>query len=695
MWRFRRVLFLLALLGVAGISGVVLILANVPLTAVEPPVETSFILDADNNKLAELSGGENRVLRDLDEMSPTLVDAVLAAEDRDFFSHPGIDLSAIVRATMADLSGRPLQGGSTITQQYVKNVYVGRERTLARKLKEAALAVKLERKLDKREILERYLNTIYFGRGAYGAQAAARSYFAKDVGDLTVRESAYLAGLIRAPEAADASRDPQEADARRDRVLVAMAKAGFISPRERADGVAEPVDAYVRPRDEAVEDRIVGGEVGTQYFVEYVRQQLYQRYGEELVTGGGLQVHTTLDLDLQRSAYEAVYGTLDRPDDPAGALVALDADGNVRAMVGGRRLGTDSPYAKVNFAMGTEGGGSGRQAGSAFKPFVLAEAVRQGYSVRSMFASPSQVVFPGADAGRAYTVRNYDNAAHGSVSLLDATRVSSNTVYAQLAEALGPARVAEEAGRLGIRSKVPPELSVALGTAEVSALEMADAFLTFATRGLQVDPLAITEVTDSDGELIDRFTPEKERVLEPQQADVVNHVLQSVVTGGTATRADFGRPVAAKTGTTQGNGDAWLVGFTPGLSTAVWMGYPEGQSRQMGNVHGIAVTGGTLPAEIFRKFMSVATADPRYGGDFVEPASLGGRFLSGRVPVTAPEPETTTTIAPEPVTAPEPSTAASPAPTTVGGPTTTATTATTTKGPKDTIPSAPTVPSLP
>ncbi|HEV2809360.1 MAG TPA: transglycosylase domain-containing protein [Acidimicrobiales bacterium] len=678
----------MGLLFVFSLAGVGFVLANVPLPEVDLPVETTFLLDANGNKLAELSGGEDRVSVPLERMSPNLVNAVLAAEDRDFFTHPGIDLSAIARATIADLRGRPLQGGSTITQQYVKNTYTGNERTLVRKLKEATLSVKLEQQLDKEQILERYLNAIYFGRGAYGIQAASGSYFGKDASQLDIGEAAYLAGLIRAPEAADASRDVETANRRRNNVLVAMEVEGHIDAARRQALEATPVDQMegFRVRDDVVKDSIVGGEAGTQHFVEYVRAQLLERYGDAVLYGGGLRVKTTLDPELQASAYESVYGTLNREGDPAGALVSIDAGGQVRAMVGGKAMrpeDDESPFASVNFAVGKEGGGGGRQPGSAFKPFVLAEAVSEGYSVESAFPSPRQVVFPGANAGKDYPVTNYDGAAYGTQNLVEATRVSSNTVYAQLAETLGTTEVAEMANRLGIRSDIPVgQLSVALGSTEVSVLDMADAYLSFATRGVQVDPLVITEVTDADGRVIDQFSATRERVLEPDQADVVNFVLQGVVESGTGTRADFGRPLAGKTGTTQENGDAWFVGYTPGLSTAVWMGYPEGQARPMDSVHGVEVTGGSFPADIFRKFMSAALdQDPEtFGGDFVDPGDLSGRLLTGSRRVvgeaesttaTTEASDSTTTSAPPPApttTAAVPSTTAQPRPTTTSPP---------------------------
>ena len=647
LWRLRRPLFLIVLLAVAGLSGVGYVLARVPLPEADVPVETTFLFDADGNRLAELSGGENRTSIPLADVSPHLVNAVLAAEDRQFFRHPGVNFAAITRAAIADLRGRPLQGGSTITQQYVKLVFVGTERTIVRKLKEATLAVKLERELAKEEILERYLNRIYFGRGAHGVQAAAQAYYGVDAGDLTAGQSAYLAGLIRAPEAADASRAPDEADARRDLVLRAMVEEGYLSGEERDAIAAVPVADTVRARDEAVQDKVEGAAYGTQYFVEHVRRQLAARFGDARVNGGGLRVHTSIDLGLQRAAYEAVYAdVLAEEGDPAGALVAVDTGGWVRAMVGGRDWDAEDPFARVNFATGTDGGGTGRQAGSSFKPFVLATAVADGFSVESAFDAPASIVFPGANAGRDYTVHNYENAGYGRMNLVEATARSVNTVYAKLIEAIGVERVAGFTRELGITSEVPPLLSITLGTPSVSVLEMASAYATFATRGVRVEPNVIVKVTDADGNVLWEPSPRVTRVMEEAEADVVNHVLRQVIARGTGTRARIGTDAAGKTGTTQSYGDAWFVGYTPGLSTAVWIGYPEGQDRPLRGVHGINVTGGSLPAEIWRRFMAVATEDERYRGSFVRPRDLGGALIPDSHRLREGE-ETTTTTEPE------------------------------------------------
>ena len=647
LWRYRRVLFLFGLLGATAIGGIAYVIAQVPLPRDAPLAQTTILTDASGAQLAVLHGDENRLPVKLTQVPKVLQDAVIAAEDRKFYSHSGVDPVGILRATWADLRhGSTVQGGSSITQQYVKNTYTGQQRTFGRKIREAVIAMKLERKYNKHQILERYLNTIYFGRGAYGVQAAAHAYFDKDVSAIGLPEAAFLAGLIRGPEEADPARSSQAATIagdRRSEVLQAMVATHAITSTQRVEADNVPIDTRPAQRKEAT---VTGANYGTQYFADYVRRQLVQTYGEDAVLRGGLRVQTTLDLKLQHEAYDAVYQTLwDSKNDPAGALVAMDTAGHVVAMVGGRNW----DQSKVNLAVGVAGGGVGRQAGSAFKPFVLAETVHEGYTVESSFLGPAKILLPKADNGHDWEVSNFENESFGRLNLIDATAHSANTVYAQLVTAIGPEKVIPTAHALGIKSPLEPLPSITLGTQNVSVMEMADSYLSFDNGGVQTDPQVFSRITDASGAVLYDGKPRQNRVLTRDQAQVVNFTLSQVVQKGTGTGANFGGAIAGKTGTTENSGDAWFVGYTPKLVSAVWMGYPEGQSRQMTDVHGVHnVNGGSLPATIFSRFMSRATRDARYsGGSFPKPDSFPGKVLGQRVPFIA---ESTSTTVPSTAT---------------------------------------------
>ena len=699
---------MLGLAGVAATGGMAAVVFNIALPPEESLLQTSFVCAADvteacgpDNAIATFSAEEDRTNVRLDEVPKALTHAVLATEDREYYEHGGIDPVGIGRALYNDVRGiGATQGGSTITQQYVKNVYLTSERSIVRKVKEAVLAVKLERELSKDEILERYLNTIYFGRGAYGVAAASRAYFDKDVRDIGVLEASYLAGLIRSPGGADALENPDEATRRRHTVLVAMEAEGYISSEDREFLDAVPIETnVVAPRERRGLGRVEGNtpdnDIGTKYFVEAVRRQIAEEYGEDVLYGGGLRIYTTLDFDMQRAAWEAVTSTLDRPDDPDAALVAVDQYGYVKAMVGGRDFEED----EVNLALGAAAGGSGRGAGSSFKPFVLAEAIRQGISLNSKFEAPASMTFPevqGAEPGEPWKVGNYGDTEQGVLDLVDATRVSSNTAYAQLMLEVGPGNVATLANRLGVSAELPTVPALVLGSGDVSPLDMAVGYSTFANRGVRNDPVLVAKIEqvdeEGDVEVLDQAVPRGERVLSEEEADLLTYCLEGVLEDGTGAAADFGKPAAGKTGTTQDNKDAWFVGYTPELTASVWLGYadplPDGTVPNMDEDSPVSVsrgldgvTGGSLPAEIWRKFMSAAT-EGRDMGSFERPTEFPGEVLHDELQPTtttvvtsAPSSTSTSTTA---TSVPETTTTSGPPPTTT---TTTAPTTTTTNAP--------------
>ena len=704
LWRWRRGLFLVGLLLVAAIAGTGFVLASVALPPERFQAQTTFICAADvqagcnqDNALAALHGEQDRVPVTLDQIPEVLVQAVLAAEDRDFFDHGGVDPVGIARAAYQDIRGGGLrQGGSTITQQYVSAVYLTKERTLTRKVKEAVLAIKVEQELSKEEILERYLNAVYFGRGAYGIGAASRTYFGHDVGQIDLAEAAYLAGLIRAPEAADAVRDPEEASRRRRTVLDGMLEEGYIDEAQYRAADSEQWIVLLPDGSNAATATILDrsqregfgtvrdAQYGTEYFVEFVRQELQGLgFTDDEIYGGGLRVYTTLDLQAQRAAWEAVHSTLDETGDPPAALVAIDGSGYVRAMVGGENF-RDSEF---NYATGS--GGVGRQAGSAMKPFVLATAVTQGISLNSRFTAPGSITIPRANAGRDWRVSNYSGTEQGTLTLLDATRVSSNTAYAQVMMEVGPEPVVELAHRMGIERALDPFPSLVLGAEEVSPFEMATAYNTFASDGLHVEPAVITRIERVEGSAI---TParDREQVLTPEQNAQVVFALRQVVDRGTATAAKLGNaPAAGKTGTTDDNRDAWFIGFLPnGMTAAVWMGYDAvdtdgdgvgDETVYMDNVHGRAVTGGSFPAQIWRTFMGdwIQIAGTPVGS-FTNVTTFPGRIVNDELELTS---STIVACGPD-----ESSTTATTAPC---GTTTTSSTTTSTTPPDSTTTSTP------
>jgi penicillin-binding protein 1A len=584
-----------------------------------PLAQTSFLYSADGSLITELHAAENRVVLSERQMSPYLRNAAVAIEDSRFYMHHGVDLRAIARAAaMNAREGGVVEGGSTITQQLVKNLYVGDAETVGRKMDEASLAWQLENRLSKDRILTRYLNTVYLGEGAYGAQSAAQTYFSIDAADLSLAQSALLASLIAAPNHFDPFVHPESAYGRRNVVLRAMRSQRMIGAHEYRTALAEPI---VLKRGEQT------GRYPYPYFVDYVKdwflanrafgQTRQDRY--KLLFTGGLQITTTLDPSLQGYAETAVRDLLSSPSDPDAAMTVIDPrTGFVRSMVGGDDIDywRDADGGRVNLATGR--GGLGRQTGSAFKPYALVTALEQGVSPSAVFAAPSSIDLP-IEGGGLWHVTNAEGSGYGSMTLASATVHSVNTVYAQLIEQLGAADVVETAERMGMRccprvsepsTPLSPFLSAVLGTNESNTLEMASAYGTLATGGAHVDPVPVVSVVDPQGKTLWQAEPALTQVIDPEVTAVANDILQDVVRYGTGRSAILdGRPQIGKTGTAETLTNAWFVGAIPQLTAAVWVGFHEGQIPMEPPRTRISVFGGTWPAQIWRLFMERAARD--------------------------------------------------------------------------------------
>ncbi len=570
-----------------------------PRKQLEQEVNGTIYDSSGSRVLAVLRGSQARTLVDLDQVSPWMRHAIVSIEDRRFWEHRGVDLRGIARALWQDVSQRGVvEGGSTITQQFVKNALDRNQKTIARKVREAALAWQLEQRWSKPRILEAYLNTIYFGNGAYGVQQASIVYFHHGAADLTLDEAALLAGIPANPSAYDPVANPEAAMARRSVVLQAMFAEQKITREQLVAADAEPLPAPEDVRLPATQGGVA------QYFANYVKQQLIDEYGAARVYGGGLKVRTTIDLRLQDAAQKAIAKHLTDPEGPTAALVAIDPrDGAVRAMVGGAN------YRKSQFNLAAQ---SERQPGSAFKPFVLATALHEGISPATRFESKPISINLG---DRYWAPANYNDVYLGSVDLETATEESDNAVYAQLTQVVGARNVARTAKRLGIQSPLKGFYSIGLGTESVNPLELARAFGAFANGGERIDgamlgnrPRVIETITEGGHRRLN--APVGKRVLSEHEAETVNQILQKVVSSGTGVRAALpGRAVAGKTGTTENYGDAWFVGYTPQLVIAVWVGYPTTLQPMLTEYHGDAVSGGTIPAEIWKSFAARALED--------------------------------------------------------------------------------------
>ncbi|MGZ5353498.1 MAG: transglycosylase domain-containing protein [Actinomycetota bacterium] len=586
--------------------------------------QTSFVYAADGTFIMRLHAGEDRVVVRGSRIPAVMRDAVVAIEDQRFYDHAGLDLRALLRAAYIDAAtGEVVEGGSTITQQLVKKVYVGDEETLDRKIREAYLAYQMEQRFTKDQILTKYLNTVYFGNGAYGIMAASRTYFDKEPIDLTLPEAAFLAGTIAAPVTYDPLTNPGRARNRRNRVLTRMLDLGMIDAA--AYGSAAGSQIVLNMNQDEQRPYLAP------YFIDYFREWFLSnpRFGEtteeryRLLFEGGLRIVTTIDPRLQRAAERAVDSVLIAPSDPFGALTAVDPrTGYVRAMVGGRDYwNEDDRFARINLATG---GSTGRQAGSAFKPFALVAALESGLTrSTSLNGSSAHILL---QDGTYWEPKNAEGGGYGTISLQTATVNSVNIAYANLLAAmgagssyLGAEKTVEAATRMGIRccprttepgGALAPVPSAVLGVNEVSTLEMASAYGTLAYGGLHVQPTPVISVTTRDGEVLYRATPNPEVAVEAPIAQEAVDILKGVVSGGTGAGANIGRPQFGKTGTAQNASDAWFVGAVPQLVTAIWVGFPQGQVPMCcGNVRISTVYGGTWPASIWRAFMWVATSN--------------------------------------------------------------------------------------
>jgi len=591
-------LFVGSAVGVGALWAFTILPRSLPsVTALETlqPVQGSRIYDDNDEPMTELHV-ERRIFVPLAQIPPALRDAIIATEDRRFYSHWGVDPIGIARAVVQNYRrGRIVEGGSTITQQLAKVLFLTADKSLERKLKEAVLALELERRYSKDRILEMYLNQVYFGHGAYGVEAAARTYFGKSVSELTVREAALLAGLPRAPSSYSPFDHANAAKRRRELVLRRMVEYGALK-EEEAKRIARTDLGLIAP-----ERRRTTG----QYFLDYVQQTLEAKYGADLVFKGGLNIYTTLSPSMQLAAEQAMRdglkalegrSTKARPgENPEGAIITIEPQtGYVKAMVGGY----DFLRSEFNRAVQAK-----RQPGSAFKPFIYIAALEAGFTPATRIED-SPVTYPTGSNGQTWKPENYDRIFRGPTTLQQAIEESVNVVTVKLQERVGINRTVQVARRLGITSPLDINLSLALGTSDLSLLELTSAYGALANQGVWMPPVTVRYITDAQGKLLEEHVPEGREAVAPETAYVIAHMLRGVVERGTGQAAKvLGRPIAAKTGTTNDYSNAWFIGFTPRLATGVWVGYDRPRSL------GRDETGSRVAVPIWVSYMGKILAD--------------------------------------------------------------------------------------
>lgn len=579
-----------------GIVGLALSFRDLPdvrVLKVYAPSETSYIYDINGELIARLHGDVNREVVPLERISPNLKRAVLAIEDSYFLQHNGIDPVGIARALVVNFQSKSTrEGGSTLTQQLVKNLFLTNELSISRKAAEAVLSLRVEQVFDKNQILEMYLNQVYWGENTNGAETAAQNYFNKSAAELTLAESAMLAGIIQAPSVYNPFVDFKVAKQRQAVVLKRMLDIGWITEKEYKDAKNEPIKLGKGISFET--SRVP-------YVSQAVAAELEERFGLDTVLKGGLRVKTTIDLKLQRMAEQVAQESHDSlvyqgVGADQLAMVAVDSsNGFVKALVGGV-----GPFQKNQFNRAVQ---ARRQLGSSFKPFVYYSAFATGNWAPDSVIDDSPVSFPDGDGY--YSPQNYDNTFSGPISIRQAVAVSRNIPAVLLGEYVGIKKVIEDCRKMGINSPLPPVISLPLGAADITPMEAAGAYAMFANGGYKVRATLIAQVTDSKGNIIlDNTNLKKEVALDPIAVGMVNDVLQAVVRQGTGTAAQLadGRPVAGKTGTTSDFRDAWFIGYVPQMSLAVWIGNDDYSPMSYG------VTGGVFVAPIWRRFMERAMA---------------------------------------------------------------------------------------
>ncbi len=624
------------LVGLTGVGYVAAVAASAPSLSVLKPRDlggASRVFASDGEPLGFIQATEFRQIINGDRIPKVMKDATVAIEDERFYAHNGVDLPGVVRAAVANVASQDtVQGGSTITMQLVRSLYITRERTYERKIREAKLAEELENERSKEWILDTYLNSVDFGavggQSALGVQAAARMYFNKPAWKLELHEAAMIAGLPQAPDSYSPDRHPDEATRRRNEVLTKMSQLGMVTAAEAEEakrkGLGLELNGYFTKRRE-------------QYFFDYVKDELVREYGSERVRRGGLRVYTTIDLKKQEAARAAIKARLEGVG-PAASIVTLDPrDGEIEAMA------TAADYGTSVFNLAAQGK---RQPGSTYKIMTLMAAIREGVNPAAVsYASKPLSIPPPRCGPEPYEPKNYENSYAGSRNLVSATTNSDNSVYMQLALDIGPDKVRQSARDMGITSPLGAFCAETLGGLKhgVSPLEMAAAYATIANGGYRTRPTAIRKVVFPDGrsERPKRFQPKRTRTFEDWVPYEVTKILERNMTEGTGRNAQIGCPAAGKTGTTDTHGDAWFVGYTPRLSTAVWVGYPQGSVPMLFEYHGGRVAGSTFPAEIWGDYMEQAKGN--FCGDFA-PAKTAPQWVpfrgtySGTTPSPTPTP---------------------------------------------------------